>query len=168
MYVTAVTNKIQGKARDILCLAGNPDNFESIKEILMNALGDRQELSTYKCQLWQNKMVDGVSIQRYYQKTKDIIQSIKNLAKQKQTYKENWHAITMFIDEDGLAAFISGLKEPYFGYAQAARPTDIEDAYAFLCKFKSKEVTASYMSETHNNPKPFEKKNKTTKPRSRT
>ena len=66
----------------------------------------------------------------------------------------------MFIDEDGFAAFISVLKEPYYEYAQAARPTDIEDAYAFLCKFKSKEVTASYMSETHKNPKPFKNNTK--------
>lgn len=51
MYVTAVTNKIAGKAKDILCLAGNPDDFDVIKDILTNALGDRQELSTYKCQL---------------------------------------------------------------------------------------------------------------------
>lgn len=28
MYVTAVTNKIEGKAKDILCLAGNPKEFE--------------------------------------------------------------------------------------------------------------------------------------------
>ena len=33
-----------------------------------------------------------------------------------------------------------------FGYAQAAKPKDIEDAYAFLCKFKSKEITATSMS----------------------
>lgn len=166
MYVTAVTNKIAGKAKDILCLAGNPDDFDVIKDILTNALGDRQELSTYKCQLWQNKMSEGISIQKYHQKTKDIIQSIKNLAKQKQLYKDNWQAINAFIDEDGLAAFIAGLKEPYFGYAQAARPTDIEDAYAFLCKFKSKELTASYMSETPKHPKHFKQNSRFEKPHS--
>lgn len=147
VYVTAVTNKIQGKAKDILCLAGNPQNFDDVKEILINALGDRQELSTYKCQLWQTQMNDGMSIQKYYQKTKDLIQNIKTLAKQKESYKNNWQAINEFIEEDGLAAFIAGLREPYFGYAQAARPTDLEDAYAFLCKFKSKEMTAACMTE---------------------
>lgn len=70
MYLTAVINKIEGKARDILCLAGSINDFESLKEILFDAFGDRQELSTYKCKLWQNKMVDGMTIHKYYQKSK--------------------------------------------------------------------------------------------------
>lgn len=147
MYVTAVTNKIEGKAKDILCLAGNPKEFELIKDVLINALGDRQELSTYKCQLWQHKMTDGMSIHKYYQRSKELIQNIKTLAKQKEVYKENWVAINTFIDEDGLAAFISGLKGTYFGHAQAARPKDIEDAYAFLCKFKSQEIVANSIAD---------------------
>lgn len=154
VYVTAVTNKIQGKAKDILCLAGNPQDFDTVKEILINALGDRQELSTYKCQLWQMQMSDGMPIHKYYQRTKELVQNIKTLAKQKELYRNNWKAINEFIDEDGLAAFIAGLREPYFGYAQAARPADLEDAYAFLCKFKSKELTASYMADKSGPKKP--------------
>lgn len=145
MYLTAVINKIEGKARDILCLAGSINDFESLKEILFDAFGDRQELSTYKCKLWQNKMVDGMTIHKYYQKTKEIIQCIKTIAKQTQAYKDNWAVINQFIDEDGLAAFISGLKGMYFGHIQAARPKDIEEAYAFLCKFKSHGITADCM-----------------------
>lgn len=152
MYVTAVVNKIQGKAKDILCLAGNPQEFESIKNVLTTALGDRQELSTYKCQLWQHKMTEGMSIHRYYQKSKELIQNIKTLAKQNSTYKDNWAAINLFIDEDGLAAFISGLKGTYFGHVQAARPKDVEDAYAFLCKFKSQEIAANSISEKSSKP----------------
>lgn len=158
MYVTAVTNKIEGRAKDILCLAGNPPDFDTIKSILINALGDRQELSTYKSQLWQHRMTDGMSIHKYYQKSKELIQNIKTLAKQNTTYKANWAAINLFIDEDGLAAFISGLKGTYFGHVQAARPKDIEDAYAFLCKFKSQEISASSLSDRSNKP-PFKHDN---------
>lgn len=147
IYLQAVVNKIEGKAKDILCLAGTPMNFDEIKEILINAIGDRQELSTYKSQLWQNKMQDNTSVHRYYQKTKEIIQNIKTLSKQNEKYRTHWDAINDFIEEDALAAFIAGLREPYFGYAQAARPKDLEDAYAFLCKFKSKEITASNMNQ---------------------
>lgn len=145
MYVTAVTNKIQGKAKDILCLAGNPQDFDSIKEILINTLGDRQELSTYKSQLWQNKMVDGMSIHKYYTRTKEIVQNIKIISKQKANYADHWQAINEFIDEDALAAFIAGLNGSYFGYVQASRPRDLEEAYAFLCKFKAKEKIAHNM-----------------------
>lgn len=150
MYTMAIINKIEGRAKDIVCLAGNPQSFSEIKDILVATLGDRQELSTYKCQLWQNKMIEGVSIQRYYQKTKEIVQNIKIIAKQNQKYRDNWDAICDFIDADALAAFIAGLKEPYFGYAQAARPSDLEDAYAFLCKFRSQEITAQNMTDKHN------------------
>lgn len=62
----------------------------------------------------------------------------------------NWDVINDFIDKDALAAFVAGLKEPYFGYAQAAKSKDTEDAYAFLCKIKSKEITAQSMDfNTH-------------------
>ena len=48
IFITAVINKIEGRAKDIICLAGNPNNFLEIKEILLNALGDRQEFTYYK------------------------------------------------------------------------------------------------------------------------
>lgn len=147
IYVSAVIHKIEGKAKDIICLAGNPQTFEEIQEILTNALGDRQELTFYKSQLWQNKMMDTMSIHKYYSRCKEITQNIKTLAKQKQKYKDNWDAINAFIEEDALAAFLAGLKEPYFGYAQAACPEDMEAAYAFVCKFRSKEATASNMEQ---------------------
>lgn len=88
-------------------------------------------------------MDDDTTIHKYYADTKATIQRIKALAKQSELYNGHWEAINRFIDEDALAAFISGLKKPYFGYAQAAKPKDVEDAYAFLCKFASHEKTAS-------------------------
>lgn len=92
-----------------------------------------------------------MSIFRYYQQSKEIVQNIKLLAKQNKNYRDSWKAIDEFIEEDALAAFIAGLSDPYFGYAQAARPTDIEDAYAFLCKFKAKQKTAHNMTSSNNN-----------------
>lgn len=143
IFVTAVANKIEGKAKDIICLAGNPQTFEEIRDILTSALGDRQELTYYKSQLWQTKMTDNMSVHKYYNRCKEIVQNIKSLAKQKRKYQDNWDAINSFIEEDALAAFLAGLKEPYFGYAQAAGPEDMEAAYAFVCKFRSKIETAS-------------------------
>lgn len=143
IFVTAVINKIEGRAKDIICLAGNPQCFTQVKEILTTALGDRQELTYYKSQLWQTRMTENMSVHKYFNKIKETVQNIKTLAKQKEKYQNSWDAINSFIEEDALAAFLSGLKEPYFGYAQAARPDDMEAAYAFVCKFKCKETTAS-------------------------
>lgn len=163
IFVTAVINKIEGKAKDIICLAGNPQKFDEVKEILTNALGDRQELTFYKSQLWQTKMTDNMSVHKYYAKCKETCQNIKSLAKQKQKYKDHWEAINAFIEEDALAAFLSGLKEPYFGYAQAARPEDMEAAYAFVCKFKCKEQASSSLDASNRKSKDFKTYDKNSK-----
>lgn len=151
IYLTAVSNKIEGHAKDVLCTNGNPSTFKDIKEILIAALGDKQDLSTYNCQLWHNKM-DG-SISKHYQRTKQLVQSIKALAKQKVKYNDHWDAINEFIDEYCLAAYVSGLQKPYFGYVQAAEPKNIESAYAFLCKFSSNESNRSLTQNPSTQPK---------------
>lgn len=144
MYIQAVRNKIEGRARDILCLAGDPETFPEIKQILLDALGDKQELSFYKSQLWANKQTENMSVHIYYNKTKEIVQNIKGLSKQNPVYCNSWQAILAFIEEDALAAFISGLRKPYFGFAQAAKPKTLEEAYAFLCKFSTNECISNH------------------------
>lgn len=156
LYLQAVNNKIEGRAKDVLCLAGNPKTFKEVKEILMEALGDRQELSFYKSQLWSTKQSEGTTIHTYFNKIKEIVQNIKGLSKQNKLYNESWIAINAFIDEDALAAFISGLRKPYFGYAQAAKPKGIEEAYAFLCKFNCNELISN------NSKKPLNQNNQQT------
>lgn len=145
IYVQAVFNKIEGHAKNTICLAGNPSTFAEVKTILIEALGDRQELSTYKARLWSNKQTSDMNIKMYYNKTKEIVQNIKAISKQDPTFSAHWDAIVKFINQDALAAFIAGLRAPYQGYAQASGPKDLEDAYAFLCKFQSTEKIA----ETH-------------------
>ena len=66
MYVQSILNKITGNAKDALCLAGNPLDFMGVKKILIEAFGDRQELASYKAQLWSNKQSDDTSIHVYY------------------------------------------------------------------------------------------------------
>lgn len=158
VYFQAVLNKIEGKARDIICLSGNVQTFDEVKTLLINALGDRQEMSYYKSQLWQTKMTEDTTIHKYYANTKATIQNIKALAKQNATYNDNWASINQFIEEDALAAFIAGLRKPYFGYAQAAKPKDVEKAYAFLCKFTSHEKTASKITAKPSSFKNWEEK----------
>lgn len=151
IYVQAVLNKIVGNAKDAICLAGNPLNFEDVRDILLETFGDRQELATYKAQLWANKQNTDMNIHKYYKRTKEIVQNIKTIAKQNEEYNTHWAVICKFIDDDALAAFIAGLKHPYFGYAQAAKPENIESAYAFLCKFTSAEkISAQQYSQQQN------------------
>lgn len=143
LYVQAVSNKIKGRAKDALCLAGNPQSFQEIKTVLLETLGDKQELSFYKSQLWATKQNENMTVHSYFNKIKENVQNIKTLARQNTTYNHAWSAINTFIEEDALAAFISGLRKPYFGYAQAAKPKNIEEAYAFLCKFTTNELISN-------------------------
>lgn len=62
IYVQSILNKISGNAKDALCLAGNPSDFNDVKKVLIEAFGDRQELATYKAQLWSNKQSDHIII----------------------------------------------------------------------------------------------------------
>lgn len=139
MYEQAVINKIENKARDTIAVNGNPTNFEEAAEILISFYGDKNDMSSYQAQLWSLKMEDSLHI--YYKKSKEIIQNMKSLAKEKELYRLHWEAINDLLDNECLAAFINGLNKNYFGYAQAANPEDIETAYAFLCKFKNAETT---------------------------
>jgi hypothetical protein len=137
IYEQAIINKLEGKARDAIANA-NPTNFQEVKDILIDSLADRQEMSTYKYQLWTNKMEGNAY--KYYKKHKELMQNIKTLAKQTPLYNQNWEAINAFIDEDALAAFISGLQKPLFGFVQAAKPANVEEAHAFVCKFISNDT----------------------------
>lgn len=158
VYFQAVVNKLEGKARDCICLAGEINSFVQLKKVLTDQLGDRQEISTYKSQLWHNKMGD--SVHTYYKKCAENMLRIKSLAKLNPVYAGSWEAINSFIEEDGLAAFVSGLKRPYFGYCQSAKPTNMEEAYAFLCKFESNDriYRNTYLPQSEDNGKKFQKK----------
>lgn len=139
IYEQTIINKIEGKARDTICVNGNPTTFADVAEILRSIYGDKNDMATYQTELWSLKMGD--SLHTYYKRTKEIIQNMKSLAKQKQLYSNNWEAISDFLDQECLAAFINGLNKQYFGYAQASKPEDLESAYAFLCKFQNAEHT---------------------------
>lgn len=69
--------------------------------------------------------------------------NMKSLAKQNPMYVNHWDAINHFLEQECLAAFINGLSRPNLGYAQTAQPSDLEDAYAFLCRFQNAEKTKS-------------------------
>lgn len=137
MYLQAVINKLEGKARDIVCIAGDITTFEEVQNILTHALGDKRDIASYKTALWQNRMTDKVNLHTYYKNAAETVQNIKNLARAKDLYRQHWEAVEAFIEEDALAAFLTGLSRYLFGHCQSAKPRDIREAYAFLCQFET-------------------------------
>lgn len=133
IFFQAILNKIEGQARDVLCVNGYPSSFDELRDILINALTDQRDLSSYNCELWHNKM-EG-TIEEHFKKTKQIVFNFKAIARQNVKYNLHWDAINDFIDEYSLAAYMSGLKKPYFGFVQAACPRSIDEAHAFCVNF---------------------------------
>lgn len=148
MYEQCIINKVIGEARDILCSNGNPQTFEEAATILLSSFGDKNTIATYQTQIWNMKMEN--SIHHYYKKEKEMMVNIKSLAKENPIYAAHWEAISLFIDQECLAAFINGLQKPYFGYAQTAQPENIETAYAFLCRFQCAEITKKQTNQIPN------------------
>lgn len=140
MFLRSIINgKIEGKAKDRLCANGNPTTFQEVKEILLHHLGDHQDLTYYKCQLWQHTKTPNMSYHNYYNTIKETIQMIKNLSLLDADYRASWPVINKMIEDDAVTAFLIGLPKDLFGLALTARPKNIEEAYAFICKFKSTE-----------------------------
>ena len=136
---TIINGKIEGRAKDKLCANGNPTTFEEVKAILLHHLGDHQDLTFYKCQLWQHVKSPNTTFYQHYNNIKETIQIIKNLSQQDPEFKAVWPVMNKSIEQDALAAFLAGLPKDMFGHAISAKPANIEEAYAFVCKFKSSE-----------------------------
>lgn len=143
---TIINGKIEGRAKDKLCANGNPTTFEEVKSILIHHLGDHQDLTFYKCQLWQHVKTPNTTLYSHYNSIKETIQIIKNLSQQDPDYRTAWNVMNKSIEQDALAAFLAGLPKDMFGHAIAAKPVNIEEAYAFVCKFKSSENLANNIS----------------------
>lgn len=137
LYEQAIINKIDGRARDTICVNGNPTTFEEVADILESVYGDKADIATYQTQLWSLKMNDNLHL--HYKRCKEILQNMKSLAKRNEIYMKHWEGINHFLEKECLAAFINGLNKHYFGHAQAAQPVNIETTYAFLCKFQNAE-----------------------------
>lgn len=149
LYEQSIINKIDGRARDTICVNGNPTTFEQVAEILESVYGDKSDIAMYQTQLWSLKMNDNIHF--HYKKAKEILQNMKGLAKKEEIYERHWEGINHFLEKECLAAFINGLNKHYFGHAQAAQLSDIETAYAFLCKFQNAENTRKTTDSPYSN-----------------
>lgn len=147
VYEQTLVNKIEGKARETVCVNSNNISFNEAKTLLLTIYGDKNDIATYQTQLWGLKMDE--SLHNYYKKSKEIMQCIKNIARAKTLYRDHWEAINDFIDNECLTGFINGLRKPYFNYAQTAQPENLESAYAFCCKFQNAE---NMQIQTHKRP----------------
>lgn len=55
-----------------------------------------------------------------------------------------WPVMNKSIEQDALAAILAGLPKEMFGHAISAKPANIEEVNAIVCKFKSSENIVTY------------------------
>ncbi|XP_055630413.1 uncharacterized protein LOC129771106 isoform X1 [Toxorhynchites rutilus septentrionalis] len=134
--VRAVKNKIIGDVKEILIAAGNPNQWEQIKEIILNSYGDRLDLTSHIQSLFyvnQGKK----TLTEFYNQVKKIDTSIKATAALMDDYKSSTKAINSLISLMALTRFIDGLNDELSMHVRSYRPQSLEDAYSITMQYSN-------------------------------
>lgn len=134
--VRAVKNKIIGDAKEILIAAGNPNNWDQIKEIILNSYGDRRDLTSHIQSLFyinQGKR----TLTEFYNQVKKIDTSIKATAALMDDYKASTKAINSLISLMSLTRFVDGLNDELSMHVRSYRPQSLEDAYSITMQYSN-------------------------------
>lgn len=134
--IRAVKNKITNEAKEILIAAGNPNTWEEIKEILMNAYGDRRDLTSHIQSLFYIKQ-GNKTLSEYFNKIKGIDTAIKATASGIEEYKNSTRAINKLISLITLTRFVDGLGEQLSMHVRSYRPDTLEEAYNITMQYSN-------------------------------
>lgn len=163
--VRAIKNKIVDQAKEILIASGNPNNWEDIKDILINAYGDRRDLTSHIQSLFYVNQ-GHKTVTEYYNRVKSIETAIKTSASMMEDYRHSIKAINKLISLMTLTRFIDGLGEKLSMHVRSYRPETLESAYTITLQY----ANAAYrqkMDRTHYPPdnvkpkQPYQKPNST-------
>lgn len=134
--IRAVKNKIISNAKEILIVAGNPNTWEEIKEILLNAYGDRRDLTSHIQSLFYIKQGNN-TLSEYFNKIKGIDTAIKATASGIEDYKNSTKAINKLISLITLSRFVDGLGEQLSMHVRSYRPYTLEEAYNITMQYSN-------------------------------
>ena len=134
--IRAAKNKIIGEAKEILIAAGNPNDWVSIKEILMNSYGDRRDLTSHIQSLFYVRQ-GKKNLTEYYNKVKSIDTAIKSTAAAMDDYKQSTKAINCLISLMSLTRFIDGLDDQISMHVRSYGPKSLEEAYTITMQYSN-------------------------------
>lgn len=134
--VRAVKNKITGEAKEVLIASGNPEKWTEIKEIILNAYGDKRDLTSHIQSLFYIKQ-GNKSLVEYYNRIKSIDTAIKASASTIDEYKESTRAINKLISLMTLTRFVDGLGEHISMHVRSYRPETLEEAYMITTQYSN-------------------------------
>lgn len=126
--IRVIKSKIVGEAREVLIASGNPSEWAEIKEILLNAFGDKRDITSHIQSLFYVRQ-GKKTLQEYFQKVKAIDTAIKTTAAQMEDYKRSTEAVNKLISLMTLTRYIDGLNgENLAMYVRSYRPKSLEEA----------------------------------------
>lgn len=134
--IRAIKNKIINEAKEILIAAGNPNTWEEIKEVLLNAYGDRRDLTSHIQSLFYIKQ-GNKSLAEYFNKIKGIDTAIKATASAIEDYKDSTRAINKLISLITLTRFVDGLGDQLSMHVRSYRPETLEEAYNITMQYSN-------------------------------
>lgn len=124
-----VKSKIVGEAREVLIAAGNPTEWADIKEVLLNAFGDRRDITSHIQSLFFIKQ-GKYTLNEYFHRVKSIDTAIKSTAAQMEDYRSSTEAVNKLISLMSLTRYIDGLNgENLAMYVRSYRPKTLEEAH---------------------------------------
>lgn len=127
--IRVIKSKIVGEAREVLIAPGNPSEWIEIKEILLNAFGDKRDITSHIQSLFYVRQ-GKKTLQEYFQKVKAIDTAIKTTAAQMEDYKRSTEAVNKLISLMTLTRYIDGLNgENLAMYVRSYRPKSLEEAH---------------------------------------
>lgn len=129
-------NKITNEAKEILIAAGNPNTWEEIKKNLLNAYGDRRDLTSLIQSLFYIKQ-GNKTLSEYLKKIKSIDTAIKATASGIEEYKNSTKAINKLISLITLTRFVDGLGEQLSMHVRSYRPDSLEEAYNITMQYSN-------------------------------
>lgn len=132
----AVKNKITGEAKEVLIAAGNPKHWNEIKDVLLNAYGDRRDITSHIQSLFYIRQGKN-NLSDYYNKIRQIDTAIKSSAASMEDYKSHAKVINSFVSLITLTRFVDGLSEEISMHVRSCRPDSLEHAYEITMQYSN-------------------------------
>lgn len=134
--IRCVKNKVTGEAKEMLIAAGNPQTWEEIKEAILNAYGDRRDLTSHIQSLFYVRQ-GKKTLAEYYNKIRAIDTAIKTSVANMDDYRGSTRIINPFISLLTLTRFIDGLAEDISMHVRSRAPESLEHAYEITIQYSN-------------------------------
>lgn len=134
--VRAIKSKIVGEAKEVLIAAGNPSEWQAIKDVLLNSYGDRRDLPSHISSLFYARQGKRTLVE-YYNKIKSIDTAIKTAAASTEEYKFATSEINKLISLMTLTRFVDGLGEQLSMFVRSYKPECLEEAYNITLQYSN-------------------------------